>query len=401
MFRKKYDIIVAGGGIAGAAAALAAARSGAHVALVEKTVILGGLATSGLVWVYLPLCNGMGQQVIAGIAEEFLHLSLKYGPGEISPQWRDAASRARYRAVFSPASLALALDEVLSEAGVDIWLDTLVCDAVVKKNRLVGMEVENKSGRGLLQCACAVDATGDADVAFRAGARCVKGRNWMSIWALQASLEQAKQAVAKNDGSILLNGVCVGASDSGSGHPAGMKTFDGTDGRQVSAFVLTGRRLLRAWFADKQRQIPGGRKAVFPLTLPCMPQFRTTRRICGWQRLRFRDRDRDRHDRVALIPDWRQPGPIWAVPYGALVPKNIQGLLVAGRCIDTDQKAWNVARVIPCAALTGEAAGTAAALAIKMRTAPAELPPEIVRQTMREKGNIVDFVTLNATRGGR
>ncbi len=140
--------------------------------------------------------------------------------------------------------------------------------------------------------------------------------------------------------------------------------------------------------------MPDGRKSLFPLALPGMAQFRTTRRICGQRRLRFRDSGRERADGIGLIPDWRKPGLIWAVPYGALISKNIRGLLAAGRCLDADEEAWNVARVIPCAALTGEAAGTAAALAIKMGVTPEELPPETVRQAMRERGNLVDFAAI-------
>ena len=79
----EYDVVVVGGGIAGAAAAVAAAREGASTCLIEKANGLGGLATLGLIEVYLPLCDGRGRQVIAGLAETFMLNSLKYGPGEV------------------------------------------------------------------------------------------------------------------------------------------------------------------------------------------------------------------------------------------------------------------------------------------------------------------------------
>ena len=82
-FDKKYDVAVVGGGIAGVAAAVQAARCGKKTVLIEKTVYCGGLATAGLVYVYLPLCDGNGRQVTFGIAEELLHCSIKYGPGEV------------------------------------------------------------------------------------------------------------------------------------------------------------------------------------------------------------------------------------------------------------------------------------------------------------------------------
>jgi hypothetical protein len=81
MFRKSYDVVVCGGGVAGVAAALAAARRGQRTALLEKTVYPGGLATAGLIYIYLPLCDGNGTQVTFGVAEELLLASIKYGPG--------------------------------------------------------------------------------------------------------------------------------------------------------------------------------------------------------------------------------------------------------------------------------------------------------------------------------
>lgn len=152
-FRKTYDIVVAGAGIAGVAAALEAARNGMKTALVEKTVQAGGLATSGLINVYLPLCDGMGTQVVYGIAEEFLHLSCNYGPGQVPKDWQKVVSgkaAARFRVTFSPGAFALALDEVLLNAGVDAWFDTLVCLPVKSGDRVTGLVVENKSGRGLI-----------------------------------------------------------------------------------------------------------------------------------------------------------------------------------------------------------------------------------------------------------
>ena len=126
---------------------------GLRTALIEKTVLIGGLATTGLINIYLPLCDGRGRQVTFGIAEELLHLSIKYGPGDVPAGWREPgehAERGRYRVAFSPASFVLAMDEALEAAGVTLWLDTLVCRSVMEGERIVGLEVENKSGRGLL-----------------------------------------------------------------------------------------------------------------------------------------------------------------------------------------------------------------------------------------------------------
>ena len=88
MFCKKYDVAVCGGGIAGCAAAIASAQRGMKTVLIENSVIPGGLATSGMVLVYLPLCDGEGRQVVSGLSERFLKISNKYGPAEIPAEWR-------------------------------------------------------------------------------------------------------------------------------------------------------------------------------------------------------------------------------------------------------------------------------------------------------------------------
>src|SRR5512135_3443302 len=97
--RGVYDVAVVGGGIAGVAAAVAAARAGAKTCLIEKEHALGGLATLGLVVFYLPICDGCGRQVIAGLGEELLKISIKYGPDEIPAAWRTktGSKKARIR----------------------------------------------------------------------------------------------------------------------------------------------------------------------------------------------------------------------------------------------------------------------------------------------------------------
>ncbi len=383
-FERHYDVAVVGAGVAGVAAALQCARSGLRTALVEKTVLLGGLATTGLVNIYLPLCDGLGRQVIFGIAEELLWASLRYGPGAVPAIWTGDAPRPdtgqpmpRLQAVFSPAAFALALDEVVLEAGVEPWLDTLVTRPLLDGDRVVGLQVENKSGRGALYATCVVDATGDADVAARAGAPCVAGENWLSLWALERvpGPEGAEVAMVR-----------VGADAMGSGHPDNHPIYHGIDGRQVTDFVLAGRALLRARYRAQLAEDPEARVRVFPVTLPAMAQFRTTRRIEGRESLRADAVDRPHPHAVGVMPDWRRAGPLWEVPYGALVPRQVRGLLVAGRCIAAEGDAWEVARVIPTAALTGQLAGIAAGLALSQGSTPDALPVPMVQEAVRQNG---------------
>lgn len=379
-FDETFDVLVVGAGVAGVAAALECARGGLHTALVEKTVLVGGLATTGLINLYLPLCDGLGHQVTYGIAEELLHLSIKYGPGDVPDDWRKG--NGRYQTSFSPASFVLALDEALEDAGVDLWLDTLFCQPVMDGERVVGLEVENKSGRGLLRARCVIDATGDADVAFRAGAACAESDNWLSMWALQASYTKAQKISARPDKTSLLDCVRLGGDAWGHGILPDAPKFYGTDGAQVTHFVVESRRLLREHY--RANHAAGGdtnRHKLFPVTLPAMAQFRATRRIVGQATL---TNDQDGvyvPASVGLVPDWRKPGPVWEIPYGVLLPRGVAGLLVAGRCISSEGDAWEVTRVIPPAALTGQVAGVAARLAISGDITPDAVD---VRDVQRE-----------------
>ena len=131
-YQKKYDIAISGAGIAGISAALAAARRGHKVVLLEKQALIGGLATSGLIYIYLPLCDGNGTQVSFGITEELLRISTEFSPFDIPEKWNGPAkSRAlqqeRYQCEFSPAGFILSLDKLLRNANVNFPLPDLFC----------------------------------------------------------------------------------------------------------------------------------------------------------------------------------------------------------------------------------------------------------------------------------
>ena len=168
----KYDVAVAGAGIAGIAAAVAAARQGCKVALIEKQTLIGGLATSGLIFVYLPLCDGNGTQVTFGIAEELLRRSLNYGPFDLPENWGGPAGSRyknnRFHCHFNPAGFVLGLDKILLEAGVELFLDTMVIGAVTdENNKVTALQLANSSGTFTVEGGCFVDTTGDASLIRR------------------------------------------------------------------------------------------------------------------------------------------------------------------------------------------------------------------------------------------
>jgi len=383
-FERQYDVVIGGAGVAGIAAALECARAGLTTALVEKTILVGGLATTGLVNAYLPLCDGRGRQVTFGIAEELLHLSLKYGPGRIPAGWPGGAEgprSERLRVLFNPASFILALDEVLQDAGVSMWLDTLICKPVVAGGALVALEVESKSGRGLLKAGCVIDATGDADIAYRAGAPCVDGDNWLTMWAIEFDAARLSSDLAQTPRPYLFDTIREGGDAWGKRHPAGYPKLNGCDGDEVTRFVLDSRRLLLERY--RERQAAASRHDVFPLTLPSMAQFRTTRRIAGMATLRDDQLNAHVPDSIGMTGDWRKREVVWEIPWGALVPAGVRGLLVAGRCISSETDAWEATRVIPPAALTGQVCGIAARLSQARQTTPDRLAAADIQAELR------------------
>lgn len=397
-FEVVFDVVVAGAGVAGVAAALAATRCGYKTCLLEKTVYPGGLATSGCVNVYLPLSDNRGNQVTFGISEELLLASIKYGPGDIPPDWmKGPKPKHRYGSKFAPMSFILALDELLREAGVEFCLDTLVCGARVEAGRLKGVEVENKSGRGLITGKVFVDASGDADVAHRAGAPCATALNALTLWGLAYDLAAARKAVKEGSGDPLMKSFAIGASDDGSGHPRGMRRFSGVDGQDVSEFILTGRQLTLDYYKRMQAECgPNGRKDFFPAFLPAMADFRTTRRIEGLYTLNSGGQFTHFPDCVGVAADWRGGHDLWEVPYRSLVAQRVRGLLAAGRCMGAAGQAWSVMRVIQAAAMTGEVCGLAAAMSVERACTPDKLDIAALQGELKKRKFLLDLREINS-----
>ncbi len=402
-FKVNYDVAVIGGGIAGVAAALQAARSGKKTVLVEKTILLGGLATSGLVYIYLPLCDGNGHQVTFGISEELLKASIKYGPGEIPANWRDAKDaeeRKRYRCVFSPASFMLALDEALREAGVDIWFDTLVCDAVVESGRVAGAVVENESGRGVIFAKQFVDASGSCILARRAGIPCLNEKNYYSLWALEyregayanQSADNLSQNVIMHFDGAWANGETPSTEDilakcGFTRDSLREKLVSAPSGKDVSDYILATRHFLLEYYKALHASGKYDRKSCYALKLPVMPQFRKIYCIDGEYVLKDNEHATYFEDSIGLLADWRKPGFVWEIPYRTLYPANkTGGILAAGRCSAASGDAWEITRVIPSAAMTGQVAGLAASLAIDNNKEPGELPVAMIQDKLRGLG---------------
>lgn len=406
-FSVDYDVAVVGAGVAGAAAAIQSARCGKKTVLIEKTILAGGLATSGLVYIYLPLCDGNGHQATCGISEELLRNSFLYGPGNIPLNWKqekNAPERKRLMCRFSPASFMLSLEELLKKENVEIWYDTLVCAAEVSDRKVNALIVENESGRGRIRAKSIVDASGTAVVFRRAGIPCLTEDNYLTMWALQyqddakntdlgdrisvctvttSTLDQETRLVASPE--ILER--MYGKHTEQEYHD--LITYRGLTGKSVSRFVEDSHRILLE--ICKTRYEKGGydRSRLYPLKLPVIPQFRKIYCVDGEYVLNTGENAKYFEDSVGLLADWRKAGSeyVWEVPFRTLYSREkIGGLLAAGRCTAAQGDAWEVTRVIPSAAMTGQVAGLAASMSIDAGKEVWELDVHAVQERLRSLG---------------
>ena len=363
--RGSYDVIVAGAGVAGLAAAVAAKRAGRNVLLLEKSCELGGLATLGHINYFVPLCNGHGRQVVKGMCDEFISLSVRYGYDVTPEEWRGGepgeGAAHRYSVRYSACMFALALTELIHDEGVDLLFDTVASEPVMDGGHCRGLIVENKSGRSFDEAGVVVDATGDADILFRAGVPTVQGINYFTYAAYGIDLEHCRRAAETGRIEKAVFDMAGGPANLyGKNHPEGHPFYTGTSGEDVSRYLMDNQlELLR-----KRKQ--DDRSAREVISLPGMCQFRTTRHIEGDYTLRPEDVYRHFGDSVTAVCDFEHAGDLlWETPYRAMVRTGFDNLIAAGRTVSAEGYAWDVMRVIPPAIVTGQAAGLAAAQAFE------------------------------------
>ena len=356
----KYDVAVCGGGFAGISAALAASREGKKVILFEKEYMLGGLGTAGLVTIYLPLCDGMGHQVSFGIAEELLKLSITYGAEARYPEnWLDnigtrTENDKRYLVQYNAQVFAILAEKLLLQNGVEIMYGSYVVGTALNGKKITHLYVENKSGRCEYEVGAVVDATGDCDIAYLAGAPTdiFERGNILAAWYYYTNEKgynlQMLGASDRTDAD----------KDKKEVSPLVNRRFGGLDGKEISEMVcLSHEKTLEHWL-EKRRDDPN---AVIS-TIATIPQVRMTRKIVGEYVLAEEEMHKYFEDSIGMVANWKRRGPVYEVPFSTLYSKEVRNLAVAGRHTSVDQTLWDVMRVIPCCAVTGQAAGTAAAM---------------------------------------
>jgi hypothetical protein len=449
----RFDILVAGGGPAGTAAAVCAARLGAKVLLVEATGCLGGMGTSGLVSTFGPVSDGK-RMLVGGFMRELvesMHQRGFLGP-HVVPEF--LYSQLNRWVPFQPEALKRVLDDMVQDAGVDVRFFTRLIDAEVDGRRVAGAVVSNIEGYRFIRAKAFIDATGDATLSHLAGADCkvilrdieavapstlcslfagvnwddpAYGTDWRGIDKVKAlSKQQLLKAIADGHFSQAdrfmpgMNKIGKRAAQLNGGH---IFNLNGLDSRSLSDGMIAGRKLAVEYTEFFRKYVPGCEEIQLLTTAPVMG-VRDTRRIVGEFELTIDDFRNARQfpDQVAVYnrPTDVHPtdtseqefqrflrdfegfhglgeGDCLGVPYGILVPKGWTNLWVAGRCHSSDTKVHGSIRAQSAAYMMGQASATAAVQSIRTGEPACDLDTSELVETLRRQGAYLPQTTLSRT----
>lgn len=421
---RQCDVLVVGGGPSGTAAAAAAAREGADVCLLERYNHLGGLSTGGLVIWIDRMTDWEGRHVIRGFAEEvFDRLPADAVAGPPREDWgsQDPAKAhhwsfrtAAYHGIVTwsptidPERLKLLSQELLIERGVKLVYHSWAAMPLMEEGRVVGAAFESKEGRMAVRAKVVVDCTGDGDLFARAGAaftddiqendvhHCMN-TSWlfggvdMSRWlafrsgdpdgynAFMAGGREAcglfeRPFVSWRDDIALF----MGPRQSG---------YSALDVDDLTSVEVRSHRAMAAHLEYFRQHAPGFQNAFMMLSAPQIG-VRHARRLKGVDAvLRSRwPEGTPLPDEIGVTPAVSPKFPNISVPYGALVPIELDGLLAAGRHISCDSNSHGFMREIPQCWITGQAAGVAAALAARAGVEPRAVAIDQLQEALLAQG---------------
>ncbi len=424
----EYDVIVAGGGPAGCGCAIAAAREGARVLLLERTGMLGGAATAGLVDAWAPFTDGINV-LYNGIAKDIL-ARMKARMPIVDPTQMDWVP-------IDPEVLKKIYDEQMAHWGVTVLFQSSVCSVQMLDEEIIDcVLVSNKGGLTAYRAKVYVDCTGDGDLCYWAGAHCWKGEegdlqaatlcfsfsnvNKQSYGDLRLHPSDLRSPIHKivldEEFSIKDKHCCEGWIGTGTmslnaGH---IWNVDGTDPISVSDAFARGRQIAMEYEKALKKYLPDVFKDARLAQTASSLGVRETRRVEGDYVFTVKDYFARRHfeDEICCNcycidvhgvfecadqmdegwdPDGKyehyKPGENHGVPYRCLTPKGIRNLLMAGRCISSDRLCNGSLRVMPVCVSTGEAAGIAAAIAIgSPKIDVHSVDVSLIRKKLKEAG---------------
>jgi hypothetical protein len=425
MSTKDVDVLVIGGGPAGVGAAFSAARLGARALVIEQFNCLGGVATAGghahmssasAHRSQTRIAGGLFEEVTRRIADE------GFGRSDVYGTW------------FEIEGLKLLYERMAGELGVDLLYHTFFCDTLVEDGKAVGGVVQNKSGRHEIRAARIIDCTGDGDAAASAGvpfevgrpgdAKCqpvtlmftIGGVDWDRVTEWEKTHKRSELFIeAHRNGDMdpfQTTMVCwwwtptrpdfVGINTTHIIH------VDATDPDDLTRATIEGRRQAYQCI-DVFRKYVDGMQDCYMVSTPNTVGLRESRRILGdvvltEDDIKARKEWPDSVGYGSFFIDihnidgpgmsdtsWYPPeGFRYQIPYRVLLPRGVENLLVAGRCISVTHLALGSTRVMTQCMLTGEAAGTAAALSIEHGVTPRELDTAVLQDRLRQDGAILD-----------
>ena len=422
---READVVVVGGGPGGIGAALSAARSGADTVLVERYGHLGGMATGGLVTIIPNLSDISGEQQITGICQELVDrldardatdYPKKEGWGSTDEKlvqhyidanlaWfyiRDdlniGRKRVLYTALIDPEIMKCELNNMMEEAGVKLYLHSWGARPIVEENTVKGVIIENKSGRQAILAKVVIDSTGDGDLLQPAGAECdtrmvpglrianfafpfwIGNINMKRLEDFRASqpkrYDELMQDLKSQGGAAFYLKDLVKCHDGIIWFHPFFPSMNQSDIHEINRVELEGRKKMLLSYDFYRNHVPGFENSYIALS---SPQLGTQggQRVIGEYICTAKDMTSDEvfEDTIAIFPD-NDNGEISAkhpnvcIPYRALVPKKIDGLLVACRAFSSEYQFNEYFNLIPHCIAFGQAAGTAAALAVEAGIQP-------------------------------
>ena len=410
----RYDVVVAGGGAAGVAAAVGAARAGASVALVERAGYLGGAATHSNVLTYCGIWTqaNPAQQIVLGVGAEILREIDAVG-GDAAPRRMPASNVVV--ALLDPEIVKFALDRVCERAQIDVLLHATLVGARARDGLIDAVDIYDRNGTTCFEADAFVDASGDADLATRAGADVRYGDGHEHVqngtlvirfggiaadadtsrttWerAVRAGKARGLSALTKEHGLVVRipgsNDVLAYLADEG---------YDARDARSMGAAERRGRR--QAWqYLAAIRTLPGHERAYIVTTGPTIGTRESRHVVARYQLTTGDVVHRARFDDAIALGGWPveiHPGPglpnrwiridddgAYEIPLRSLASRSHANLFAAGRTLDAQPEAFASLRVMGTAFATGHAAGVAAArFSARGETEPAAVRAELLRQ---------------------
>ena len=382
------DVVVVGGGPAGFAAAVAAAKTGAKVALIERYGSLGGLFTNGMVLVMLATSrveDGRWTLVTRGVCSEFMERAGRFGK-DFSSSPTCTCPKFHWLPTVDPECAKVLMDDMIAEQkNISMFFHCWGVDTIQDGEKVQGVVFESKEGRHAILAKQVVDCTGDADVLFQAGGDYRQITSAMSTVCRWGNMDTIRPSPEGRRAKLLERG--------NEGNPdaywsaASMNTGNGISVKDLTRVEISERK--KNWEKVlKMRATPGWEK-VYTINTASQIGIRGTRLVDS-EFVIGRKEIADGFDTKDIIGWCGHDGPHAAFPvvYRQILPKKIDNLLCAGRCLGKGDTIDTFRLICPCF-MTGEAAGTAAALAAIHDTTPRALDVTLLQKTLRANGQFL------------